>query len=329
MRHPPYQLRTNKAIDRFLLIECASKLLHDGILSHRSSYYGFGGPTLEDLKIVNYFYPNFKITSIEKNEETYKRQLFHRFNNKINIIRENFSNYLNSDFNPSDSDIIWVDYTDCKKQRIDDFCKILELLNSGSLVKITIRAAPTQDIRAGKGLLDPKLQNLLQESQFANFSQSYDEYIPHGATLDDMMPDKFPILLLAMFQIACEKTLQSGCGKRFAIISSTKYNDQTAMLSLTGIITDERLDKRITKSIKSIPHANQSWERPKIIDVPTLSIKEIHKLESILPQNNPTGKSLLKKLGYYIDSNKNKSLEALKLYSYFHRYYPVFIKMNG
>ena len=78
MRHPPYHLRVNKAIDRFLLVQIIDILKRYCEISDYT-YYGFGGPFLEDCRLIHNRCPEIKIVSIEKNEHTFKRQEFHRF----------------------------------------------------------------------------------------------------------------------------------------------------------------------------------------------------------------------------------------------------------
>ena len=92
MRHPPYHLRVNKAIDRFLLVEILDILKRhcDDISDY--TYYGFGGPFLEDCKLIHNRYREIKIVSIEKNEQTFKRQRFHQFSKNLELRQEDFEN---------------------------------------------------------------------------------------------------------------------------------------------------------------------------------------------------------------------------------------------
>ena len=49
-RHPPYHLRPNKAIDRFLLVDLLRHVPYEE--RKRYEYIGLGGPFLEDFKIM-------------------------------------------------------------------------------------------------------------------------------------------------------------------------------------------------------------------------------------------------------------------------------------
>ena len=93
MRHPPYHLRVNKAIDRFLLIEILEILkVHCRISDY--TYYGFGGPFLEDCRLIHSRCPEIKIVSIERDKDTFKRQKFHRFSKSVDLKCEDFASSL-------------------------------------------------------------------------------------------------------------------------------------------------------------------------------------------------------------------------------------------
>src|SRR4051812_19350800 len=97
MKHPPYHLRSNKAVDRFLLIE----LLRAISPSHKSTtYYSLAGPFLEDLRLLEHFFPEMKLVSLESNEHTYKRQKFHQFNSRMTLLHRNLSDFLTHDYKP-------------------------------------------------------------------------------------------------------------------------------------------------------------------------------------------------------------------------------------
>ena len=109
MKHPPYHLRVNKAIDRFLLVEILDILKRHCDISDYT-YYGFGGPFLEDCRLIHDRYPEINIVSVERDEETYKRQKFHSFSKKLDLIYGDFDGFI-ADFSCGGGEIFWLDYT--------------------------------------------------------------------------------------------------------------------------------------------------------------------------------------------------------------------------
>ncbi len=140
MKHPPYHLRVNKAIDRFLLVEILDILKRYCDISDYT-YYGFGGPFLGDCRLIHDHCPEIQIVSIEKNQQTFKRQEFHHFSKKLNLRNEDFASFL-AHFSSSGREIFWLDYTDLKFGHFDEFMSLLGKVSENSVVKITIRAEP-------------------------------------------------------------------------------------------------------------------------------------------------------------------------------------------
>ena len=93
MKQPPYHLKVNKAIDRFLLVEILNRL--KGPCNNLSgyTYYGFGGPFLEDCRLIHDRCPEIKIVSIERDEDIFKRQKFHSFSANLDLIYKDFDSF--------------------------------------------------------------------------------------------------------------------------------------------------------------------------------------------------------------------------------------------
>ena len=160
MKHPPYHLRVNKAIDRFLLVEILDILKRHCDLSDYT-YYGFGGPFLEDCRVIHSRCPEIKIVSIEKNQQTFERQQFHRFSKNLELRGEDFASFL-ANFSSSGGEIFWLDYTDLKFGHFEDFISVLGKVSEESVVKITIRAEPP-------------------EKEWEEFQREYDQILPSSA----------------------------------------------------------------------------------------------------------------------------------------------------
>ena len=69
-RHPAYHLRPNKAVDRLVFLEILRvlELLVSSLDEY--TYIGFGGPYLEDFRLIAQMFPTLEMISIEEDEET-------------------------------------------------------------------------------------------------------------------------------------------------------------------------------------------------------------------------------------------------------------------
>jgi len=72
-----YHLRQNKAIERNLFIELLARVGRVRNISEYE-YIGFGGPLLEDYKALHAALRIKRMHSIEREENTFKRQKFNR-----------------------------------------------------------------------------------------------------------------------------------------------------------------------------------------------------------------------------------------------------------
>ena len=340
MRHPPYHLRPNKAIDRFLLVEILDILKKYCEISDYT-YYGFGGPLLEDCRLIYSRHPEIKIVSIERDEDTFKRQEFHSFSTNLDLIYEDFDSFV-ANFSSNGREIFWLDYTNLEMGRFDEFKSILQKVSENSIVKITIRAEPppnelTSENREEKWKDFRKkyreekwedFQKKYREEKWRYFKEEYNEILPSEALSTNIeKPSPFVKLLQKMLQIASQQALPASGASIFQILNSSYYRDQTQMLSITGIVCNKNEVSKIQRWFKNWKFINIEWADPHKIEVPILSIKERLHLEESIPTGDHTGQTLSRSLGYRIDY-KNKHIKQLKQYEEFHQYYPYFARIS-
>jgi len=311
MKHPPYHLRPNKAVDRFMLIEAIKKLeslKHIGSMS-KYTYYGFGGPYLEEFRLLYEFCPEVRMVSIEEDADTFKRQKFHLPCGTLCLKKAKFKSFL-ALYDPKDElSIFWLDYTRLDFGVFEDFQMMLQKVSANSVVKVTLRAEPSDYF-----------------DKADEFRTQFGGVMPITAANPPRKFEPFAGLLQDMLQIAAQRTLPSAFEMTFQPLSSFCYADGVGMFTLTGIVCQRTERKAVREHFRNWPFANLNWNRPKRIDVPFLSTKERLHLQRHLPCTRNAGQRLLKTLGYAIDADKRKSASKLKQYADFHRYFPHFVK---
>lgn len=323
MKHPPYHLRPNKAVDRFLLIETLERMR--GYFDFRqSSYIGLGGPFLEDFRLLSQHFPEIALVSIEKNEQTHRRQKFHLPSKKVKLLNEDFATFL-SQYSGTGADIFWLDYTDLNYSCFDEFMRLLPLIGEQGVVKITMRAEPAANPKKLEDLLGADEAAKKLKAYFDEFRSQFSEVLPGDFSEADFRDMKFVELLQKMARIAAQRALPAATEKTFQIVNSTFYADQTQMISLTGVVCPVAELNQVRRMFRRWKHANLDWSEPERIDVPVLSMKERLLLDSHLPSKGV--KRLAQRLGYNIDNGREKSLRQLEQYGDFYRYYPQFAKI--
>jgi hypothetical protein len=294
-----------------MLIEALRQLESLGDLSGYT-YYGFGGPYLDDFRILNDFFPNIRLVCIEEDEETHKRQLFHRPCGRITFEPKAFRSFL-ATYKPRDKkSIFWLDYTRFEFACFDEFISLLSQTAENSIVKVTLPASHSHF---------PK--------EIADFRAKFGAVIPADAP--QAIPHRLEALadlVQKMLRVAVEKALPSAMSMVFQPVCSFCYTDGTGMLTLTGIVCDQDKQDEIRAVFRPWRFANLNWEKPRLIDVPVLSTKERLHLEKHLPQNGEdAGKILRIALGYRIDDSVEKTEFTLYQYAQYHRYAPYFVKV--
>lgn len=309
--HPPYHLRPNKAVDRLTFLEVVKRIEKIAALKDYS-YFGFGGPYLDEFQLLYEICPGLKMVSFERDLDTSKRQKFHSPCRTLDIRKQEFSSFL-STFSPSKTKcIFWLDYTDLDFAHFGEFMALLPKLPKHSVVKISLKCNPKD------------FQKAEQERVFV---QKFGEVMPNESDALPRGHSDFASLLQKMIRIAAEKSLK-GSSLKFQPLASFYYVDTVGMMTLTGMLCENGADLQFVKDKYSDwEFANLTWKKPKQINLPDLSMKERLALQPHLPSKDirALNKILNHTIGGYDRAMHRKYLEQ---YAKFHRYFPQFMKVH-
>lgn len=329
IRHPAYNLRTNKAVDRLLLAEILRLLEYD---NDDCAYYSLAGPFLEDLRVMDQYLPKMQLTSIESNEQTYRRQEFHKFNSRLKIVNKNFNDFLIQDYKPGKVDVFWLDYTGLNYRNLGEFQVVLKAVPPGSVIRITLCAEPKLDLEYLQDLISPEELDRLRTEVENNFDKEFRSVLPHPPPGAFAKFTDFAKMVQDMVKRAASQALDTaGSETDFLPIQTTRYNDNTQMLSVTGIVYLRAQKDKTRERLKSVRFPNFDWKNePEEINIPNLSLKERFHLESLLPvlDGQDAGTELFDKLGYYIDVSEDSSKRQLSHYAEYCREYPNFLRIT-
>jgi hypothetical protein len=311
VRHPPYPLRPNKAIDRYMLVE-ALKLVGRPADLRAYTYYSFGGPFLDDLKLLHDHFPDIHMISFELDEQTFRRQRFHLPCSRVSLRKQEFGSFLAQNEVRTNKSVFWLDYTGLEFADVEQFSELLQRVADRSVVKITLRA---------------EVSDFVVKDAAEEFRRKFERVLPDPSTLPPATSSQLAALIQTMLQIAAEQSLPTASGQVFQPIYSAYYSDKTGMFSLCGIVCARRDRGEIRSMFRTHPFANLDWQPPLLLDAPFLSTKERLRLQRHLPCRPKTaGKRLTKALGYWIDDTEVMSESRLREYAAFYRYYPYFIR---
>jgi hypothetical protein len=331
MKHPPYHLRTNKAVDRLLFVDILRHANPPGQSFRDFRYISLSGPFLEDLRVMDHFFPEMQLISLEKSQQTYKRQLFHKFNSSLDVRWRTLSDFLIHDYQPGIIDVFWLDFTDLSYTRFEEFQSVLTKVPPGSIVRITLRAEPEIDIRTLTEQLPEEYLARMRNELERKFRDEFVKVLSHATVTGAFInPPEFARMVQLMIKRTASIALDySGSKVDYLPIQSACYNDGTFMLSVTGIVYPRRQKRKTQKTFEKVKFVDFDWGKPVSIDIPALSMKERLFLEHMLPvaPGQIVGEELLQALGYMIDDGKRKTIQQLAHYADYCRDYPNFVRI--
>ena len=320
----PYHLRQNKAVDRYAFIELLAKIDRCSSIDEYH-YIGFGGHSLEDFKYLHDRFNLSTMTSIEVDEEVFKRQSFNQPYSCIDRLNQDSSDFINT-YHRKKNTIIWLDYVEPSKLRIqiEEFQKVIKKLDVYDIIKITLNANPASYIE-DKRENNTNIQKL--RIDYLKDMLGEEDLFPSADITERMMTrQKFPHALTLILKYASNLAIIGNKDIFFQPLTCFSYADGQQMVTITGIILErEQIEDFFDKTcLKTWELSNIDWSMPYSIDIPDLTIRERLYIDQLLPNSTP--EEIQKKLGFNFGSSE-KSLKMLKTYIMFYRQSPYFSRI--
>ena len=320
----PYQLRPNKFIDRQMFLELLSRLVVPRGLENYI-YVSMGGRHLVDHHAV---YNRLGVTaqySFDQSENEVARQRFNKPTGAA-ICEE-----LNSADLPSEIDtifarfprkknlIVWLDYTNAaRRTQLQEAVQTLIRLKHGDVFRITMNANP-QTLSAGDAW-----QKAGSEGPGQFRAQRLRLQIPEFLPTDviAISENDLPAVLARCIQLATNEATRLQPKLTFRPVLITSYKDTTRMLTAACVVTDrDEVEPFPAQLFTRWKFACRGWSDIQYISAPVLSTKEQYRLDAHLHQGP---RKMLRSLKFLPAEDEEQSLQALKSYRSFHRYYPSF-----
>lgn len=297
----PYNLRQNKAIERSLFVDLLSRLGRFRNIS-KYTYIGFGGPFMEDFKLLHSELRINKMISLEIDKNVLARQKFNLPLACINLSDKKSSDFLiGHEF--CDPSIVWFDYAIPKDlpQQLSEVESLVSKLSAGDIVKITLNANP------GTLGTPPQGEDLL-EYRAKVAQKRLVHYGPSVVEPDHVKSSAYPTLLLRALENAMKLGLSGTSNLVLQPLTAFIYADGQQMLTATAIILKNgyRKDFVLRSRLYAWDYQCLNWKRPISISIPDLSMKERLQIEALLPGATP--KDIQKKLGYFIGDKKDAKI---------------------
>ncbi|WP_369834375.1 O-methyltransferase [Cronobacter dublinensis] len=326
----PYHLRHNKAVERNLFIDLLNKINNCRNISDYI-YVGFGGPFLEDFKIIHSALKIKKMISLELVENTHKRQ---KFNMPVACVDigdqpKSASDFITShSFSKRKRHIVWLDYTQPSElnEQLNEVQSLCSKLNPYDIIKVTVNA---HSETLGK---DNSMQVSDDPREFraARLAEIIGNFAPYPIQPIHAGSKVYPKTLLHILK----KAMNMGISNRPEVIiqplSAFYYADGQGMLTATAIVlnnNDNVINRFFRKSrLFSWPFLDKVWEKPRNINVPTMSLKERLLIESQLP--NATPGEIIETMGFFLSEDEPQTRTQLTTFIEYQRAIPWFSKVQ-
>lgn len=323
----PYRLRPNKAVDRELFLALLTRLSPSlGLEQYR--YIGLGGPFLEDFRLVHARLGIGRMTSVEAEEQTHKRQLFNRPIASIECVHDTLEDYLDGEYF-DDPVIIWFDYTDpgSLSTQIERFALTVGAVPTGSVLRLTLNANPSSlgkpdpheisveaDDEASE---DRAVKPTIQEWRLARFRERLGPLFPSGLSADSMTRKTFGQSILYALKLAVDKEVLSHPDRQVVWTLATHYSDGQPMVTATLVVCAAD-DKTITQLVEGWEFYSTT-EQPHRLDLPALST-----LERLTMESNEDARGCL---GFELPKS-DMGVDPFDVFEKFYRIYPHFSRVH-
>ncbi|CAI1870734.1 Uncharacterised protein [Serratia quinivorans] len=324
----PYHLRHNKAIERNLFVDLLFKINKEINISEYT-YVSFGGPYLEDFKIIHNAIKIKKMISLEQEINTHNRQQFNMPLSCISIGKnpETASEFINRYIFDGKS-IVWLDYTEPAKinEQLNEIEALTNKLKPYDIFKVTLNAhSETLGRDASKSYsTDPR------EYRASRLEEILDQYCPYQIEADNVSSKKYPKVLLDAIKKASFRGVSSRKNIIVQPLSSFIYADGQTMLTATAIILEknELANEKFFEDsrLNTWPFLERHWNTSKKINIPLISIKERMHIEAMLPNSSP--EEIIKSMGFNISDSKRETIDQLNTFIEYQRAIPWFSKVQ-
>jgi hypothetical protein len=304
-----YALRPSKTIERLLAFEGVRQVMQ-GVELNDMVYVGFGSIWFVDYHLAHRTLGIRDLISIEADEIGYRRAKFNSPFNSCKVFKGFSGDVVPRLLGRAEYSrrpwCLWLDFDyEVRQDMLDEVRECIENLPHNSIFMITFSAKPRR-----YGAPEDRDRNLSRL-----FGSSLDPDLDED-DLDEGLADVLADSTIAFMQnVADASGRPGGFVEAFRLI----YHDTSTMVTVGGVLPS-RGSRTTISSIVDQP-SWPGWEA-EVIQAPHLTWLESQNLQQLLPKEGRITKSDVRGLGFDL------SVDQLKSFSRFYKYYPSFAQIT-
>lgn len=323
-----YPLRPGKFVDRALFVDLLQHI--DRSVPIRDAiYFGFGGPCMEDHRVIHSALGLRKLISIEKDPNIFAQQKFNRPLREIICVNKEAKDFIDEfdaeirriKISPLARRIIWFDYEapDEIMQQLQALQALIDLSNDGDVLRITVNAHATT---LGNRREDES-ESALKARRMDKLRNRLGDFAPENLTAASTEHAGYPLALLEAIKVSALRAT-SESGRTFLPLLIVQYADGQTMLTVTGIILgDDEVKNFLSKTgLKKWTYYADEWQSlEKLSSAPSLTLRErMHMDQAVMGSAN----KLPARLSYLTKLQRSKSSDLAGIYRRYQRFLPRF-----
>ena len=304
-----FSLRPNKFIQRRIVFDGIQKL-QSHLNFEWSVYIGFGSIWFTDFIFAHKLLGIDKLVSIENDPIGVSRARFNKPYATVNVESGDSATILPKLYEDNQLNdkpwIVWLDYdSEIFEPVVDDVRSVIEKSPENSLFLITFNGNAQ---KYGK----PQHRKTMLQTLFGDIVPND---LPKCKTGNKQIPMTLANLAIEFMESVAVQSIRN---VRFVPAFRVIYKDSSMMITVGGVICSKNKLKKDAEFLE-----NETWKCKPIepIMTPHLTIREILKLQSNLPDKNEWTKKKVNSLGFLLEENE------LEQYKKYYREYPTFAQI--
>lgn len=324
-----YPLRAGKFVDRGLFVELL-QYVDRSTPVREAAYIGFGGPCMEDHRVIHAALGLKRMVSIENDADVYAQQQFNRPLSCIVCLKRDAKDFVDEfeldlqrcGITVEERRIIWFDFEAPREwmSQLQMLQALIGLANDGDVIRLTLNAHAA----SLGGREDRESEAGLQAKRMEALSVSLGEFMPAGVRAASLTKAGFPPVLLEAIRLAVNRATNESGSRIFVPLLVVHYADGQDMLTVTGIVLQKDNVKKFMKTtgLARWPHYTNQWRNvERVTRAPALTLRERMHLDQVL---GAAKRTLPEKLKYLSGIQDLAESDIVKMYRRYQRFFPRF-----
>lgn len=265
-----YQVRPSKQVERRLFVEVLHRLSDAGLPIQHHVYVGLGSVFYVDFQLFHRYLYIDNMICCESADIPHRME----FNKPYDFIKLRCMPVqdLVPEIEPTKPYFVWLDYDGwLDKDVLLDVEGFASRLGPGSILVVTVDA----EVRLDELWLEETDSVLAREERLCEqYNETWGKYLQRAVAPADVTNSDLPRVVAEVLRVAIGRSVTARPDLKFVQLFNYRYADGAQMMTVGGVIADERLSHQIQTSGLLTHPGVEPGPVPRAITVPPLTSRE-------------------------------------------------------